>query len=214
MSGGRGGAPYRTWNSGLSRFFQLSDLKFRLGGNISGDAVVVVTVRKALPAEFFLSDLVLKTFCFINDDMSPDILPLDGVTKKPETLACCRSHVKARNLHSRSLLLAVLSSNGAATKACLLCQEQGRKKKKCRRQITALCRSGAGLRSRVNLTGCWSTFFFFFVLHSGSVRGEQQKRHSGFKLESCHKHPLTLGDTELRSVHGLLKRKKIYVRCF
>lgn len=46
---------------------------------------------------------------------------------------------------------------------------------------------------------------FSFVLHSGSVRGAQEKRHSGFRLESCHKHPLTLADTELRLDHGLLK---------
>lgn len=175
-----------------------------------------MTARKALPVEFLLLDPVLEMLCFINDDvsnnsskhnsadeLSPDIFSLDNVVKKSETLACSRSHIRAINLHSRSLLLAVLSLNATTIKACLLCQEQG--KKKCRRQITALCRSGAGLCSAVNLTSCSSTFFFF-VLHSGSVRGEQEKRHSGFKPESCHKHPLA--HTELHLVHGLLKRKK------
>lgn len=135
-----GEQPYWTWNSGLSRFFQLSDLKFQLRGDVSGDAVVVVTVRKALPVEFLLLDPVLETFCFISDDvsdnsskhnstdeLSPDIFSLDNVIKKSETLACSRSHIRAINLHSCSLLLAVLSSNATTTKACLLCQEQGKK---------------------------------------------------------------------------------------
>lgn len=79
--------------------------------------------------------------CFINDDvpnnsskhnsadeLSPDIFSLDNVVKKSETLACSRSHIRAINLHSRSLLLAVLSLNATTIKACLLCQEQGKKK--------------------------------------------------------------------------------------
>lgn len=79
--------------------------------------------------------------CFINDDvsdnsskhnsaeeLSPDIFSLDNVTKKSETLACSLNQIRAINLHSRSLLLAVLSTNAATTKACLLCQEQGGKK--------------------------------------------------------------------------------------
>lgn len=84
-----------------------------------------MTVRKALPVNDDVSDNSSKHYG--TDELSPDIFSLDNVIKKSETLACSRSHIRAINLHSRSLLLAVLSSNATTTKARLLCQEQGKK---------------------------------------------------------------------------------------